>query len=485
MNEKKFLKKLNSKENLSGLFTYTYVFELLDESKKPTKKSGLFSMLLKKYSEEKSAVDIIYDNFDLIFDSTNTDYKVTLLNELMKEPKLLEMINFKLGDLLERLSIEKIDRRDAKSFFKSIYDSVDNKKEFIEKNYLSIINNMDLLNLVEIKDKVLGFSMKIDETLNNKFKENRFKLCEELIKEAVPYNEREKANVEDIDLEDYSKTIAYIIEELLNSEDKEWIDIDRIGGGSFSKVFRIGEKVLKIGIPRMTYDVPNHKRILQPIARTNLTSKKSMKVFSCVEVADYLERVNIPRNREGKELLYSIYKELRDNGINYTDIDFRNLGIKRTKNVPTLNGEEFNVNPKSVGFDKENEEDLEAGEILILDTDFLYGDDIASDEIVFGSELSVEFDKRYDRERKQLSSSNLTKKQIKALLREIEYNGISNEIAILITKYDLMSDEELKNMLEENKTIGKVQDKLIEELKELLVKTVLKREENKEKTGEK
>ena len=475
MNEKKFLKRINSKQNLSGSLTYTYVIELLDGSKKPAVIPGFFARFFKNNKQGKSAVDIIYDNFDEILDATSTYYKATLLTELSTESKLFELIKSKFGEILERFKIEQLDNGEIYRFFNNMYDEVEDKKGFIEDNYQSIIDNVSMISLFELKNKMLGFSMKVDDEVNSKFKENKYEFCKELITDSVPFNEREKADVTDKDLEDYSKTVAIIIEELLKSENREWIDIEKIGLGSFSNVYRIGEKVLKIGMPRMTYNTKNHKRILQPLARTNLMSEKSMKVFSCIEVSNYVDRINIPRTKDGREMLYKIYKELREDGINYTDIDFRNLGILRSENKPTLDNEDFEVNPEAVGFDKKIDEILNKGEIVILDTDYIFSDETPGNKIYFGSDLSIEFEKRYIKERAKLPASTLTKDGIRKLLIEGIDEDIEDEVRFLIAKFNAMPDDEFKEFIDGNETIADVEV----EIREMIFKLIVEKRREK------
>ena len=169
---------------------------------------------------------------------------------------------------------------------------------------------------------------------------------------------------------DYSQTLAIIIEELLKSENKSFTDIEFVGSGTYSNAYKIGTKILKIGTVRENYNMPNHRRILQPLTRINFT-EDGQEIF-CIEINDEVD-TEIKEEEKRPETLYAIYKELRKDGIIWTDIGWENIGKLKRKNKPTLNGIEIDVAHNSVGFDKEIVEGiLEEGELVIIDTDFLY-----------------------------------------------------------------------------------------------------------------
>lgn len=53
-----------------------------------------------------------------------------------------------------------------------------------------------------------------------------------------------------------------LLQEILDHEQKDWIDIEYIDSGGYSHVYEIGSKVLKVGKERNSYKIPYHKRIL-------------------------------------------------------------------------------------------------------------------------------------------------------------------------------------------------------------------------------
>ena len=138
--------------------------------------------------------------------------------------------------------------------------------------------------------------------------------------------------------ESYVPAITRMIDELLASEGVRLVDIGYIDNGSSSTVYEIGEKVLKLGSPRTSYNIPNHPRILQPLIRLELFDEKcENEIFACVEITEKTQRIG--EDEISSEELYQIYKELRDSGIIWTDIREANIGRLLRKNVPNLNGE--------------------------------------------------------------------------------------------------------------------------------------------------
>ena len=98
-------------------------------------------------------------------------------------------------------------------------------------------------------------------------------------------------------------------------------------------------------------------------------------------------------------ILYKIYKELRDDGIVWTDIDWENIGVLLEDNVTTLNGKQFEVDDGSVGFvSKKGGDSLKKGEVAIIDTDYIYRADDSNKEWVAGAER---FEQKYQKEKRE------------------------------------------------------------------------------------
>lgn len=111
----------------------------------------------------------------------------------------------------------------------------------------------------------------------------------------------------------------YIIErlftEIAQAQGLEPLDISFAGSGVYSKNYKIGEFILKVGTPRETRKIPYHRRIMQPIIRQETNRNASDKNPNiCVELQNlgdptWYENLS---EEEIKEELYKIYSELRD-----------------------------------------------------------------------------------------------------------------------------------------------------------------------------
>ena len=218
-----------------------------------------------------------------------------------------------------------------------------------------------------------------------------------------------------------SKTLSAIFTDLMESENKPLSELEYIGEGSYSVVLGLGNKVIKVGYERQNYNIPNHRRILQPIMRSNYTING--KVVACFEVTTRARMLTDDEMNHNCGILYKIYKELRDDGIVWTDIDWENIGVLLEDNVTTLNGKQFEVDDSSVGFvSKKGGDSLKKGEVAIIDTDYIYRADDSNKEWVAGAER---FEQKYQKEkREEQDRKRKAKKAEKKLNRRKNKNSI-------------------------------------------------------------
>ncbi len=407
MDERKFLRAINCKDNINGEFTYSAVYQFLDKSSSITipRKIDILKNFLRINRNSKLPAEIIDENFEQILYKTNNYYLGSLLNLLLDNESTRDMILENFDIVLERF-------RTAKNYGNSKEMEVEllgfSQEEFFEKlkqlpegqqiikdNCNNILGSVRKKNLFKVVQVLKGISRKLDNNFEHSLKANHLEVSKFLLSTTKirPFYEERKDKL----INDYTVTLSTIIQELLKSEKAKWLDINRIGGGGYSDVYQIGDKILKIGSTRGTYNIPNHTRILQPLTRINLLDEeKDNMAFACIEICD---KVN-PLGKEdmGKGTLYKIYKELRDDGIIWSDVRFPNLGRLRKPNIPTLNGEKMKVAPNSIGFDEKiRGKELENDDIVILDTDFIYNQD--SPNIVWAANgLSLAFEKRWQQE---------------------------------------------------------------------------------------
>lgn len=201
----------------------------------------------------------------------------------------------------------------------------------------------------------------------------------------------------DKDVDDRTiNALTLIVEEISENEKVDISELEECGNGTYSTTYKLGNKVIKFGKKRETYQIPYHRRILQPLIRRNISSDYSSLY---IEISEYLK----PDGSITKEDVYSIYKELRDNGIIWADPKIENLGRLEKENIIHYN-EPLYVEDSSIGFNtpRQNEAPLQKGEIVIIDTDLLYPEisfDINSPNINYGFEFR-EFEERYQNEKR-------------------------------------------------------------------------------------
>ncbi len=180
------------------------------------------------------------------------------------------------------------------------------------------------------------------------------------------------------------ETIWLMIDEIARYQGLDFTDIEELEGseGSYSKVYRLGTKIIKIGNTLRTQNIPqNCKRFLQPLVRFEFDVKRDGEgsfdriTFQMMEECD--------RGTVSEEDLYNVYRDIRDCGMVWTDCAPRNLGRLRKPNVVYLPSikrkgqDKTGVHHTNVGFAKEPKklEILPAGEFVVLDLDYVFPED--------------------------------------------------------------------------------------------------------------
>ncbi|MBR6253551.1 MAG: hypothetical protein IKR04_06940 [Clostridia bacterium] len=180
------------------------------------------------------------------------------------------------------------------------------------------------------------------------------------------------------------EVLRRIIEELVKNEEVRPSDIEVLGSGGYSVVYGVGEKVLKIGRVPQTYDIPrNHRRLIQPLVRrTDILEDRY------VEITERCE----PQSKVKFDDLYKVYKELRDDGLVWTDAKTANLGKLKRPNKIYFSGigmimedgsrewgsDSYAHSGQGLGQDEKQEhmdEPLGEGEYVVIDLDFVFSEE--------------------------------------------------------------------------------------------------------------
>lgn len=315
---------------------------------------------LRKSMEGINIEELIERNFDII------------LNGVIRKKDILSFVNvlsyyYKDCQIIYN-NFEKIvsaadkigNLRDLRDLYIWIVHKPNGKEVFIENIdfILGLEHPEAIIDLIEL---VKGRNKELDVKIEKALSSHSNGIAKVMLERAS----------EDNQIDNYVDTLEFMIKEILKSENKNYLDITRIavGNGEFSFVYKIGDKILKVGSPRGEFKMPNHRRILQPLARKAFRNRLG-KTMACVEIS---EEVDTNIEQKDPEELYKLWKELRDEGVIWTDVTWENVGRLKKKNIPSLNGEEMYVEPEAAGFkNKYKGKPLEKGELVILDTDFIF-----------------------------------------------------------------------------------------------------------------
>lgn len=281
--------------------------------------------------------------------------------------------------------------------------ALDNKlDEIVRDNISSILSKTE--NIYDLND------ITIDSVINRYVKDEIYKDKKRFINDLVisqfannpdtvripVYHniEEEQAspiNENTINLEEDGITLFLLplLEEIATNENVDITSIHEIGSGSYSTSYRLGDKVIKIGLNRQTMSFNDNPYINRPLLRTVLKNKENNKNLIFVEVNQYLDTTNI-----GDEELYQLYASIRDIGLIWTDVRKDNVGRLlydnqvnwKTKLEPSI---------KSLGLDEYvGVGNLFRGDIVILDNDYIYKDD--NPKIGYSSNsVQEKYEKRY------------------------------------------------------------------------------------------
>lgn len=342
--------------------------------------------------QHKNAIAFIKENYEeFILRNISTLYLASTLTKLYSNKELQDFMDEKFCITLQKLPVTKTET------IIGIYTynkSPEETKIFLTEKLCELLAKEDNIRFLYCL-KFKNISQEIRESLNNKIKRYKDEYVRLFILKI------QKNYHLDYDM-------IYILEslfqEILDYEQKDWIDIDYIDSGGYSHVYKIGSKILKVGKERASYEIPHDKRILQPLIRVDLASLSNTN-RGTIEVCEKVEReINI-----SEEELYNLYKELRERGIVWSDIKKKNVGrlLKDNKRYWDKN---IANSKRAVGYKEEGEFDLESdilkrGDLVILDTDFIYYED--DHNIKWPNKLGLKFERRYQQEK------SIVKKRLK------------------------------------------------------------------------
>lgn len=196
--------------------------------------------------------------------------------------------------------------------------------------------------------------------------------------------------------------LTMIVDEVAKNENVDISDLEHVTKGTLTDIYKLGNKVIKFGENRLTYKIPYHRRILQPLIRRKVLHR-SKNLY--IEISEYIQ----PDNTITDEDAYLIYKELRDDGIIWIDAKKENIGRLEKENIVHFN-EPLHVRNETIGYISETinqDKPLNNGELVIIDTDLLFREK-DFDEGLLDSSINTIFykicEKRYQEEKKSIKT---------------------------------------------------------------------------------
>lgn len=357
MNKKKFKKILNNvvKNNSASAF---FVDRLFKEEKKALFNNERIEVLIEK-------------NFPAIFKAVSGGNVDIFINALYSHESMIPFIE---KEETIKYILDTVEHYD----FDAIINDSDIKekaREFIKDNIDYVLSNYNMKKVVRIYD-----SMNLDDDMKAKmekyFKDKKKTFLSEILTKTLSFNMNK---IDDSKMDELLTTVEGIVDKVLQKENCKITDVKILMSGRYSNVLSIGDYVIKVGIPRRTFNMPNHERILQPYLRREFSDDNG--IGATIEVCDRVDTdVSI-----SEEEMYQFYKEMRDKGIVCGDLKYDNVG-KLIKSNPPRN----NPNNGMIGNVSET---LQVGEYVLIDTDFVFRED--DPDIHMSSDLSQKFESRY------------------------------------------------------------------------------------------
>ena len=269
-------------------------------------------------------------------------------------------LNTNITDIINYISINhiKLKSNDLISYLLSY-----GYEDIVSNNINIFIDNS--LSLMDLKKDIDKLKINVDKNIlvdriNNRMDNDLDTLLEEIISTKFDYDKFNKEKILP-----YLKRIIY---ELCIQEKVRYHDIKYVGGGTFSSCFKIGHKYFKIGSKHLTFHIKNNKRFLQPLIREEIKTLDD-NFLCCLEINEEVDTKNITDAD-----VYYVYKELRKQRLIWTDPKKENLGRLIKDNKIYFDGVD-KVDKNSTGFLTDSDYSLKAGDLVIIDTDFIYDED--------------------------------------------------------------------------------------------------------------
>ena len=285
---------------------------------------------------------------------------------------------------------------------------IHNKKEHLDliKNNIDNIIQIDNIDFFSLKEILKDEEQEIDkikkkiqtnpETYTKIMIKNLYKKITTKIKRLLPNEEKKLGTITEV--------IYLILEDISKNEKKSLSEINIIGEGTYSTVIGLGNKVIKIGTTRMNKVYPNNPYINAILLRKEFTIKDKLSIF--VEVNEKVDT----KTEITEEELYQLYKKIRELGLIWLDVGYRNVGRLIQDNKIHW---EKNLNPsnEAIGLSEYiGKEELKKGDIVIIDNDYIFREhEIDKVKNISSFRTFKRFEKRYQEEKQEAALNHKTR----------------------------------------------------------------------------
>ncbi len=221
-----------------------------------------------------------------------------------------------------------------------------NELEYIVKNINKIIKRADSL-----KDIPLSYLKNNEDKINM---EDLDRIEDAIAKATSMYypNTKEKDMIK----------LKELLSKTAREENTTLLDLRSIDYGCYSKVYKLKNKIVKVGYKRECPDMPENNRILYPYYKGYIGS-------DYVEITDYVNSIGKITDEE----LYDVYRDIRNEGLVWLDPGKENLARISSDILYKMHNRRKDLTNK--GIIKNDKHVTELKDILLIDLDHVVFED--------------------------------------------------------------------------------------------------------------
>ncbi|MBP3920676.1 MAG: hypothetical protein J6D28_03830 [Bacilli bacterium] len=280
---------------------------------------------------------------------------------------------------------------------------------YVKSFFKSYINEFRRTDDLFVLKSIFKGVPELDDFIRDYFNDNKKNIVERMFlntQKNLWFNNIDRNNIKLV-----VDVLELIIDDICLDVGISFGDIKRIGNGTYSNVYEIGDKVLKIGSSRACMILPENPYALKPLLHRviNLDSLEMVNDINGIRnsiVIEVCKKVKPFENNElNEEQLYDFYRKMRNIGIDLQDIKCENFGVLEDDGVEALWRKKLNPSNEVLNIKKNpyyNEEVvLKKGDVVLIDRDIYY---LVDDEYVKNIDSNPcrfywnKFKKRYEEE---------------------------------------------------------------------------------------